>query len=64
MVIKMNIQAFVAGWAAEAIRDAIPTESDFIAAEVFSAADKAVAFRELERLANQLLAESIRLESL
>jgi hypothetical protein len=63
-MIKVNVQAFVAGWAAEAIRDAIPTDSDFMAAELFSAADKAAVFRELERLANQLLAEAMRLEAL
>lgn len=63
-MVKVNVQAFAAGWAAEAIRDAIPTDSDFMAAELFSAADKAAVFQELERLANQLLAEAMRLESL
>ena len=63
-MVNVNIQAFVAGWAAEAIRDAIPTDSDFIAAELFSAADKVAVFQELERLANQLLAEAMRLEAL
>jgi hypothetical protein len=63
-MVNVNVQAFVAGWAAEAIRDAIPTDSDFIAAELFSDADKAAVFRELERLANQLLAEAMRLEAL
>lgn len=63
-MVKAKIQAFAAGWAAEAIRDAIPTESDLGAAELFSADDRASTFQELERLANQLLAEAMRLESL
>lgn len=63
-MVKVSVQAFAAGWAAEAIRDAIPTDSDFMTVELFSAADKAAVFQELERLANQLLAEAMRLESL
>ena len=63
-MIKVKVQVFVAGWVAEAIRDAIPTDSNLMAAELFSADDKADAYRELERLANQFLAEAMRLEAL
>lgn len=59
-----RVQALAAGMAAEAIRDVIPTDSDLIDAELFRPGDKADLMAELERLANQLLAESLRLESL
>ncbi|MBU1806355.1 MAG: hypothetical protein KKC02_15085 [Gammaproteobacteria bacterium] len=62
-MVKANIQAFAAGWAAQAIRDAVPTEIDFAEAEI-KPGDRMAAMRELERLANQLLAEALRLEAL
>lgn len=62
-MVKANIQAFAAGWAAQAIRDAVPTESDFAEAEI-SPAEWPEAMRELDRLANQMLAEALRLETL
>lgn len=62
-MVKVNVRAFAAGWAAQAIRDAVPTESDFADAEL-RPADRAAALRELERIANQLLAEALRLEAL
>lgn len=58
-----DIQAFAAGWAAQAIRDALPSEIDFAETDLRPAEHSAV-IRELERLANQLLAEALRLEAL
>ncbi|RMH95894.1 hypothetical protein [Stutzerimonas nitrititolerans] len=62
-MVKANVQAFAAVWAAQAIRDAIPTELDFTHAEL-GPKDRAAALQELERIANQLLAEAMRLEAL
>lgn len=63
-MVKAHIQAFAAGWAAQAIRDALPTEVDFAEAELFRERDRAAALQELERLANLHLAEALRLEAL
>ncbi len=62
-MVKASVQAFAAGWAAQAIRDAVPTEIDFAEAEI-RPADRLAAMQELERLANRLLAEALRLEAL
>jgi len=62
-MVKANIQAFAAGWAAQAIRDAVLTEIDFSEAGI-SPNDWAPVLLELERLANQHLAEVLRLEAL
>lgn len=58
------VKAHPARWAAQAIRDALPTEVDFAEAELFSERDRAAALQELERLANLHLAEALRLEAL
>jgi hypothetical protein len=59
-----RVKAFAAGLAADAIRGAIPTDSELAEAELFSPEDGAAVVRELERIADELLAESLRLESL
>lgn len=62
-MVKASVQAFAAGWAAQAIRDSVPTEIDFAEAKI-SPADRVAAMRELEKLANRLLSEGLRLKSL
>lgn len=62
-MIKANVQAFAAGWTALSIRDAVPTEIDFSEAGI-SPNDRAAVLLELEHLANQHLAEALRLEAL
>ncbi|RMH85234.1 hypothetical protein EA796_06915 [Pseudomonas sp. AOB-7] len=59
-----RVRALAAGLAAQAIRDVIPTDSDLIDAELFRPEDGAQVVQELERLANQLLAEALKLESI
>lgn len=59
-----RVQAFAARLAADAVREAIPTENDLAEAELFGAQEAAAVMRELERLADKLLAEAMRLESL
>jgi len=61
---SVRVKAFAAGLAADAIRGAIPTESELADAELFRPEDCAEVVRELERLADELLANSMRLESL
>lgn len=63
-MVSARIQAFAAGLAAEAIRDVIPTDSDLLDAELNWPNDRAQVMQELERLANGLLAEALRLEAL
>lgn len=59
-----RVKAFAAGLAADAIRGAIPTDGELSEAELFRSEDGAAVVRELERLADELLAESLRLEAL
>lgn len=61
---NIRVKALAAGLAADAIRGAIPTKSDLAEAELYNPDDLAAVVRELERLANELLAESLRLENL
>ena len=58
-----RVKAFAAGLAAEAIRDLIPSDSDLADAELFLPENRAQVMLELERLANQMLATALRLES-
>lgn len=58
-----RIRAFAAGLAAEAVRDAIPTDSELAEAELFRPEDGAAVVRELERIADNLLATALRLEA-
>ena len=57
-----RVKALAAGLAADAIRDALPTDTDLADAELYRPEDRAAVVQELDRLANQLLAESMRLE--
>lgn len=63
-MISARVRALAAGMAAQAVRDVIPTDSDLVDAELFRTDHRAQLMQELERLANDLLAESLRLESL
>ena len=59
-----RVKALAAALAADAIRGAIPSESDLADAELYKSDDQAAVVRELERQANEMLAESMRLEAL
>lgn len=59
-----RVRAFAAGLAADAVRGAIPTDIELTEAELFRPEDGAAVVRELERIADELLAESLRLEAL
>lgn len=59
-----RVKALAAGIAAEMIREAIPTKHDLIDAELYRPEDWSSVVQELERLANELLAESHRLDAL
>jgi hypothetical protein len=61
---SIRVKAFAAGLAADAIRGAIPTDSELAEAELFRPDDMAAVAQELERLADELLAEALRLETL
>lgn len=61
---NVRVRAFAAGLASQAIRDAIPTDSDLLDAELYRPENRAQVMQELERLANELLAEALRLEAL
>ena len=59
-----RVRALATGLAAEAVRNAIPTESDLADAGLYHSEDGAQVIQELGRVANELLAESLRLEAL
>lgn len=59
-----RVRAFAAGLAADAVRGAIPTDIELAEAELFRPEDGAAVVREVERIADELLAESLRLEAL
>jgi len=59
-----RVRAFAAGLAADAVRGAIPTDIELAEAELFRPEDGAAVVWELERIADELLAESLRLEAL
>lgn len=61
---NVRVQALAAGLAAQAIRDVIPSDSDLIDAELLWPENRAEVMQELERLANRMLADALRLESL
>jgi len=61
---NVRVRAFAAGLAADAVRSAIPTDSELAEAELFRPDDAGAVVRELERIADELLAESLRLEAL
>src|SRR5690606_26646832 len=61
---NVRVKALAAGLAADAVRDAIPSGVDLAEAELFRPEDRAAVVRELERIADELLAESLRLEAL
>lgn len=58
-----RVRAFAAGLAAEAVRDAIPTDSELAEAELFKPEDGAAVIRELQRIADELLATALTLEA-
>lgn len=57
-----RVRALAASLAADAIRDALPTVTDLADAELYRPEDRAAVVQKLERLANQLMVESMRLE--
>jgi|GEM_PF-1241445 len=61
---NLRIQAFAAGWASDAVRGSIPNDIDLAEAELLSPKERAAVVQELERIADELLAESLRLEAL
>lgn len=61
---NVRVRAFAAGLAADAVRGVIPTDIELAEAELFRPEDGAAVVRELERIADELLAESLRLEAL
>ena len=63
-MVNFSVRAYAAGLAADAIREAIPTREEVQDAGLYSqwAHDQVV--HELERLANEMLALSLKLEEL
>ncbi|RRV18135.1 hypothetical protein EGJ00_02080 [Pseudomonas saudiphocaensis] len=60
---NLRVKAFAAGLAAEAVRGAIPTDIELAEAELFRPEDAGAVVRELERIADELLATAMRLEA-
>ncbi|TBU86795.1 hypothetical protein [Phytopseudomonas dryadis] len=61
---NFRVQAFARELAAEAIRELIPDDTQLADAELLWPENKAQVMQELQRLADTLLAESLRLESI